>query len=135
MAEVDWLERWHQAESREFPQLDRPRETVLFGSVDALDRKIPRRLEIADYLLLIARSEPARVRRVPASAVVEEAAEDETEVAYVTCPCGAHPVARPALEKCVGCERHYVRFEQTGMVFVCYGDMEPPLLQPPAPVH
>lgn len=134
--EVNWLERWRQAETREFPWRDEPRETVIFGSLDALGRKIPRRLVLADYLLLIARSEPARVRRVPSQAIVEET-EDEREapVSYVQCPCGEHPVVSATLEKCPGCERYYVRLEDGGLVFVVYGEMAPPPLTPPEAVH
>lgn len=123
---ADWLQRWRDADyDFDFDRDERPQVYLgPFGSVDGLGRKIPRRLGIPDYLLTIARSEPARVRRVPSVAIIEE---DESD-AFVKCPCGAHPVAEARLVKCPGCERHYVRLDD-GVVFVAYGNgPTPPLV-------
>lgn len=98
-----------------------------FAEYDFLGRKQPHRLGLADYLLLIARIDPARVRRVPSTAIAEEGADEIAEFAFVDCPCGARPVVRQTLEQCKGCERWYVLFEQ-GVVFVTYGEMAPPPL-------
>lgn len=125
---VDWLQRWRDA-GYGFDWDDLPQVQLgPFGSVDSLGRKIPRRLGIHDYLLTVARSEPARVRRVPAAAVSEEGIDDEEgPYALVTCPCGARPVVRAALAKCTGCDRNYVCID--GGVFVAYGNMlAPPLV-------
>lgn len=107
---------------------DRPGPTAgPFAAFDDFGRRIPRRLGIADYLLTIARSEPARVRRVPSAAVVEEGDDDDGPFGMVTCPCGGRPIVRSVLEPCVGdCDRYYVRFDG-GMVFVAYAGEPPPL--------
>lgn len=117
----DWVTRWREAEDT------RGQEGGLFATYDAIGRKNPRRLGHADYLLLIARSDPARVRRVPSIAVVEEGEDDQGPFAFITCPCGTRPVARTALAKCGGCDRNYVRFEQ-GTVFVAYAGEIPALV-------
>jgi hypothetical protein len=81
----------------------------------------PRTITIVDYLLMIAQTNPGRVRRVPARAVVESGLDGEGFFSLVTCPCGARPVARIQLKKCPGCERHYVDIAE-GTVYVAYGD-------------
>jgi hypothetical protein len=91
-----------------------------FSEHDDLGRKVPRRLHLADYLLLIAQSSPGRVRRVPARAVAKEPDEGTS----VICPCGQRPAVGTELGKCPGCERSYVLVER--YVFVAYGDMELP---------
>jgi hypothetical protein len=120
--DIDWMQRWRDA-GGDFDWEDEParQQSGPFSLFDSLGRKIPRRLGIADYLLTIARSEPARVRRVPSQAVVEEGEDEHGSFSFVTCPCGARPVVRQRLEKCDGCARNYVRFEG-GAVFVAYGD-------------
>lgn len=98
-----------------------------FSEYDQLGRKQPRRLAITDYLLMIARIEPERVRRVPVLAVPESGEDDDGPFALVTCPCGGRPIARSALEQCSGCERYYAEVGG-GVVFVVYGAMKPPPL-------
>lgn len=99
-----------------------------FAEYDTLDRKQPRRHGLPDYLLLIARIAPGRVRRVPSSAIEDEGLDDELgDFAFVNCPCGARPVVRDDLEKCNGCERYYVLVER-GRVYLTYGAMSPPEL-------
>lgn len=126
---VDWAERWRHAEETELPPPeDIPGPTAgVLSEYDAFGRKLPRRLGSADYLLVIARSEPARVRRVPSQAVVEEGDDDDGAFALVECPCGTRPVVRGLSTKCTGCNRNYVRFEG-GTVFVAYGDGQVPPL-------
>lgn len=121
--EVDWLRRWRQAEARPVAH----RAGGPFSTFDELGRKSLRRLGLADYLLEVARSEPARVRRVPSKAIVEEGDDDAGPFSFVACPCGMRPVARSELVKCGGCERNYVRFEH-GTVFVVYAGEVPPLV-------
>lgn len=98
-----------------------------FAEYDTLDRKQPRRHGIPDYLLMIARIEPARVRRVPSVAIEDEGTDDAGGFAFVNCPCGARPIVRDDLEKCKGCERYYV-LVSTGRVYLTYGAMSPPAL-------
>lgn len=120
---IDWMQRWRDAEGTRGRQ-----ESGLFTTYDALGRKNPRRLGTPDYLLLIARADPARVRRIPASAIEEEGVDDIGEFSFVNCPCGQRPVVRPKLEKCNGCGRNYVRIE-IGAIWVLYGDMPVPALR------
>jgi hypothetical protein len=98
-----------------------------FSQTDLLGRKVPRRLGLPDYLLWIARIDPARVRKVPARAIVDDGRDEDGEFTLVACPCGHQPVVRPALERCPGCERHFVHVEQ-GAVWVTYANMTPPPL-------
>lgn len=100
-----------------------------FTDHDSFGRQLPTHIGIGHYLLMIARSEPARVRPVPPGGVVEEGVDDEG-YALVACPCGARPIARERLAKCEGCERWYV-YVDARRVFVVYGAMEPP----PLPLH
>jgi hypothetical protein len=98
-----------------------------FSEWDGLSRKQPRRFASPDYLLLLARIEPGRVRRVPASAIVSDASDDEGgELSLIECPCGARPVVRSALRECPGCERWYSHVGP-GAVYVAYADAPPPL--------
>jgi hypothetical protein len=90
-----------------------------FSELDGLGRKMPRRLHLADYLLLIVQSSPGRVRRVP-----ERAVEGRGEATFITCPCGQRPAVGIEVGKCSGCERSYVLVER--YAFVVYGDMELP---------
>jgi hypothetical protein len=106
---------------------DREKWLHATGGYDAVGRRVPRQLGLPEYLLLVARIEPARVRRVPARAVVDDGIDDDGEWAFVACPCGAQPVVRRALEKCRACERYYV-FISPGFVFLSYGSMTPPEL-------
>lgn len=101
------------------------RLTLAMGNVDRLGRKQPRRLGLPDYLLLIARLDPNRVRAVPARAIVEEGLDGDGEHALLDCPCGAHPIVRASLDKCSGCERHYA-LSGPGLVWVAYGAMPVP---------
>lgn len=117
------LDRWIAAKRPiEFRHASSP-----FAEFDLLGRKQPHRLGLPSYLLLIARLDPARVRRVPSSAITEEGQDETGEFSFVGCPCGAHPVAAAEMVKCSGCERYYVEFER-GAVYVVYGAMEPPPL-------
>jgi hypothetical protein len=97
------------------------------GGYDLVDRRIPRRLGLPDYLLVVARIEPARVRKVPSRAVVDDGHDDDGAFAFVDCPCGAKPIVRADLGKCSGCERYYV-LVGSGSVFLTYGAMTPPPL-------
>lgn len=107
-----WLDRWRAAND----------------GYDGLGRRQPRRIfTVPDCLLMVARIEPARVRRVPASAVAEDGADDEGGYSMVTCPCGGHPIARERLARCPGCERYYTHV-RPGSVWVTYGAMSPPPL-------
>lgn len=128
MTALNDREKWALPhEPRGFADVIGPQQGDPFAEFDLLGRKQPRRLGMPDYLLMVARIEPGRVRRVPAPAVAEEGVDDEGEFSMVTCPCGAHPMVRSALAKCAGCERHYVAIE-LGVVYVCYGAMTPPPL-------
>lgn len=109
------------------PWVDRPRDVDgPFTERDAFDRKIPRQLHLGDYLLLIARASPGRVRPVPSRAIAEERLDDADEpVTLVACPCGHRPVVTTTVTRCHGCERYYVLIDSR--TFVIYGAMEPPL--------
>lgn len=132
MTDATAREKWLIAEGHRYDFDDRPgREGgSAFAEYDLLGRKQPRVISIPDYLLMVARIDPARVRRVPAAAITEEGLDDQGEFAYVACPCEAHPVVRGELEQCTSCERRYV-LVGTGAVFVAYGAMEPPPLGKP----
>jgi hypothetical protein len=117
--DLSWYDRWVAAKTVEVRDYDQP--------PDEPPQREPARLTIGDYLLVIARSEPARVRRVPSSAIVEDGTDDSGEFSCVECPCTARPVVRSKLEKCLGCERYYVEIEP-GAVYVAYGEMPPPPL-------
>lgn len=104
---------------------DREKWLHASGGYDLLDRRAPRQLGLPDYLLVVARSEPARVRKVPRQAVVDDGHDDDGDFAFVACPCGARPIARERLERCSGCERYYV-LVAAAQVFVTYGEMAPP---------
>lgn len=106
---------------------DREKWLHAAGGYDLVDRRQPRQLGLPDYLLMVARIQPARVRRVPARAVVDDGHDDDGDFAFVACPCGAKPIARGALAKCSGCERYYV-LVAPGHVFLTYGEMTPPPL-------
>lgn len=106
---------------------DRERWLHASGGYDLVDRRQPRQLGLPDYLLMVARIEPARVRKVPRHAVVDDGQDDDGEFAFVVCPCGAKPIARGSLEKCSGCERRYVLVARSH-AFVTYGAMTPPPL-------
>ena len=105
---------------------DRQKWLRAAGGYDLLDRRAPRRLGLADYLLLVARSDPARVRTVPQRAVVDDGHDDDGDFALVACPCGTRPIVRERLERCGGCERFYALIGPK--VFCCYGEMTPPPL-------
>lgn len=107
-----WLDRWRAAND----------------GYDGLGRPQPRRMfTVPGCLMMIARIEPARVRRIPVSAIAEEGVDDNGGFSMVACPCGAKPVAQERLAKCPGCERYYVHV-RVGNVYVVYGAMEPPPL-------
>lgn len=93
---------------------------------DRLGRRLPRKLPLTNYVELAMRSKPERVREIPRSAITEDGVDEEGHFAMVTCPCGRHPIARYQIEKCPGCERFYLLVAP--LVFVLYGDMEPPAL-------
>jgi hypothetical protein len=67
-----------------------------------------------------------RVALVPAGAVPEQGTDELGSYSFITCPCGARPVARAQIDKCTGCERYYVISPDGGRVVVLYGDMEIP---------
>jgi hypothetical protein len=97
-----------------------------FTDRDSFGRQLPTHIGIGHYLLTIARSDPARVRLVPAGGIVEEGVDEES-YALVACPCGARPVVRERLLKCEGCERWYC-YVDGHRLFVVYGAMSPPPL-------
>jgi hypothetical protein len=101
-----------------------------FAARDAFDRRVPTRLGLHHYLLVVARSDPDRVRPVPAAAVQDENTDDDGAFALVACPCEHKPVVRSRLEKCPGCERYYTLVGNG--VFVVYGAMTPPSQRPEA---
>lgn len=107
----------------------RPYDPSPFRQVDGLGRQVPRRLGVETYLLMVARIEPERVRRIPSVAVLEEGEDDDGRFALVSCPCGGHPTVRAALVKCEGCQRFYALMG-LGSVWVAYGDMAVPPLTP-----
>jgi hypothetical protein len=115
------LEKWRTAQDTPVRGAGGP-----FAEYDLLGRKQPRRFGNHDYLLMIARIEPARVRRVPAAAIDEEGIDEEGEFALLECPCGARPVVRPKLERCQ-CERYFVLIA-AGSIWVTYGETKPPPL-------
>ncbi len=116
---MNWRERWLAAERHEL-------------TYTKPEVKHPVRMDPGHYLLAIARIDPARVRRVPAAAIVEQGVDDDGDFSLVACPCGARPVIRLALIPCSGseCERWYVQVETS--VWVTYGAMTPPPLPPAA---
>lgn len=122
------IEKWTSAQ-QPMPWRDEPRRTA-GGPLTEYDgfgrRQLYRPFRLPFWLLFIARIEPARVRRVPASAIVEERLDDD--VSLVACPCGAHPVVSSQLAKCGGCERYFARIE-VGHIYVAYGAMAPPPLE------
>jgi hypothetical protein len=128
--EPDPAQRWVDAQQQPPPWEDVAGRQAggLFTARDHLGRKVPRRLGIADYLMVVARSEPARARRVPASAIVEEGCDDDGEFTLLACPCGAQPIVRSALAKCLGCERWFVQIQQ-GRLYVAYGAVAAPPLR------
>lgn len=67
-----------------------------------------------------------RVAVVPPGAIPEQGTDENGSFSFIQCPCGARPVARPEIEKCVGCERYYVVTPDAGKVIVAYGDMPIP---------
>jgi hypothetical protein len=95
---------------------------------DAFERKVPKKIDLG----LALRAFPAlaaRMRVVPARAVVEEGEDDEGLFALIECPCGQRPIVRSTLTACGGCERWYLK---GASVLVLYGDMELPQKQPQA---
>lgn len=111
MSEPNWRERW----------------LLAAGAYDPHGRRQPRRVDLPDYLLMIARIDPARVRRVPKRAIADDGVDEDGDFALVTCPCGARPVVRFELAKCSDCERYYTLIAP-GYVFLTYGEMTPPPL-------
>lgn len=64
-----------------------------------------------------------RMKRVPKQGI-----EEDTDAEFLlNCPCGHRPILvreRDEFQKCPGCERYYVAFNDA--VFVLYGDMPIP---------
>lgn len=67
-----------------------------------------------------------RLAIVPPTAIPEQGTDENGTYAFIECPCGAKPVARVAIERCVGCERYYVISPDGGRVVVLYGEMPIP---------
>jgi len=109
------------------PLNDREKWLRAAGGYDLLDRRQPRQLGLPDFLLMILRIDPARVRKVPREAVADDGHDDDGEFAFVACPCGARPVVRERLGRCSGCERRYT-LVAARRVYVVYGAMAPPPL-------
>ncbi len=128
--EVNWRDRWTAAAGRAAPHIGDP-----LAATDQLNRRIPGHVGVPRYLHTIALWDPDRVRLVPSVAVTEEGDDDVGEFALVACPCGAHPIVRPRLVRCVGddCERWYT-YMNGGKVFVVYGEMAPPPRPPVVPI-
>lgn len=94
---------------------------------DLLGRLKPQKLDFVMFVKHIP-GLAERVRKVPASAVVDEHIAPGNETANVECPCGGHPVAEVHLTECPGkCGRWYI-FRDA--VYVVYGEMDPPPLSP-----
>lgn len=108
------------------PRRDLDKWRAANGGYDLCDRQQPRHIGLPDYLLLVARIEPARVRLVPKTAIPEDGHDDDGPFAFVACPCGARPIVRAPLERCPSCERYYCLVFPR--VFVTYGAMAPPPL-------
>ena len=101
-----------------------------FAERDGLGRRIPTKMGIHHYLLVIARADPSRVRRVPDSGVEDQGSDEDGAFAFVDCPCSSRPVVRDRIAKCPGCERWYVYIEGR-QVYVTYGEMAPPPIAGP----
>lgn len=127
---MDALDEWTTLDERP-AWVDEPlpadRRHDPFAEFDYLGRKVPHRIPLPAYLLMVARIEPARVRRVPPRAVVENGVDEAGDFALVACSCGHRPVVRAELAKCSACERYYTLIDD-GSVYVTYGEMAPPPL-------
>jgi hypothetical protein len=95
------------------------------ATYDTLGRKQFTRSSIWSFLRWIP-GLAGRLAVVPPSAIPEQGADENGIYSFIECPCGAQPVARAAIEKCVGCERYYVISPDGGRVVVLYGDMPIP---------
>lgn len=90
---------------------------------DRLGRKQPTRMSFL-HLVRAIPGLPGRLGRVPAAAIVEQGNDGIGEYSLVQCPCSAHPIVRPSIAKCDGCERYYVSYGV--VVMVAYGEMNIP---------
>ena len=115
------LHEWIRGNGRDPAVLDRPVEPELRVGVHGPPL---RRFGIHRLLLVVARSDPNRVRRVPAEVLTAEGYDEQGGWATLACPCGAEVTARAELAKCA-CERWYT-LVGPGAVFVAYGDMPAP---------
>lgn len=95
------------------------------ATYDVLGRKQFTRSSIWSFLRWIP-GLAERVAIVPPRAIPQQGSDENGTYAFIECPCGAKPVARAAIEKCVGCERYYVVSPDGGRVVVLYGDMPLP---------
>lgn len=95
------------------------------ATYDTLGRKQFTRSSIWSFLRWIP-GLADRLAVVPPTAIPEQGTDENGIYGFIECPCGAKPVARAAIDKCVGCERYYVISPDGGRVVVLYGDMPIP---------